>query len=184
MWLEDGRGIKMDYLGRCARFWISSYATRHLQSSRTGLTNIQKNQVHTCIVNAINVLDWPLNLSPFQKETLRYVPESGGVMVSYCCLYIVATCQTFGSTIPDLFVNLDKVIDAANLILEMAPDSEHNMNTQALLILKRVEVLQKELGASSMRPGSHFPDHIDESFEWGFYEEGMSALELIWDVPM
>jgi hypothetical protein len=122
---EEGRGAVLDYLGRCCRFWLNSYATQHLRTSSTGLNSIQQNQIRTCVKYASHVLDWPLDLSPFEKESLRYIPEAGGTMVAYCCLFIVASYQTFGSILPDFHSDLDKVDAAAQLMgmYKSCPDS-------------------------------------------------------------
>jgi hypothetical protein len=195
--LEDGRGAKLDYHGRCARFWINSYATKHLHSSPTCLTAIQKDQIRTCIVYATRVLDWPLDLSPFQKESLRYVPESGSIMVSYCCFYIIASCQTFASNIPDLISSIDKVVLAAQLMLDMAPDAEHNAHSQALLILKRVEALRRllknnavlthdasGLTQSTMPLELSEQETMDDLYNFDLQNQEMSPTDMIWDFPM
>jgi hypothetical protein len=175
----------LDYYGRCSRFTINSYATKHLSSSPAGLTPIQINQVRNCVIYASRVLDWPLDLSPFQKESLRYISESGGIMVSFCCLYILASCQTFGSSIPDLLNSLDKVTMAAQLMINVAPDVEHNLHTQGLLILKRTEVLRKHrLAESNMLTGLTSQEFMGEEFDFNSNCEGMSAMDLFWDFPI
>jgi hypothetical protein len=192
--LEEGRGTVLDYYGRCTRFWINSYATKNLQSSLTGLTPVQKNQIRTCVFHAGCVLDWPLDLSPFQKESLRYIPESGGIMVSFCCLFIIESCHTFGSSILDIHAGVNKVAAAAHLILSMAPDTEHCAHTQGLVILKRTECLRKQLrgresslldsvGSVESNPtlGAMTYESNSGDYDWSLPENGMSAMELFWD---
>jgi hypothetical protein len=197
--LEEGRGAKLDYLGRCSRFWINSYATKHLQTSSSGLNPVQKDQIRRCVLYASRVLDWPLDMSPFQKESLRFVSESSSIMVSFCCLYIVASCQTFGSSIPELFINLDKVVAAAQLMIDMSPDAEHNAHTQGLLILRRIEALRKKssshnengipntgelIGGSDMAPRLAGHEPMNEVYDFHLNEEGMTAMDMIWDFSM
>jgi len=150
IFLDDVRGGTLDYYGRCGRFWLSRCATKHLQRPSPELTPFQRVQFRTCITYAIRVLDWPLDLSPFQKDSLRYMPESAAVMISYCCMFIIASCQTFGSSMPELYAILDKVEAAAQLMLSMAPDIEHYTHVQGLLILKITTSLRKPSGGADV----------------------------------
>lgn len=98
-------------------------------------------QVRACAKQAIRVLDWPLDLSPFEKETLRYIPESEKIMITFCCLFIVASYQTFWTTLVDMHANLDKVDAAAQLMMDM--DTAH---VQGPIIFRRTAALRKQAG--------------------------------------
>jgi hypothetical protein len=197
----DVYGAVLDYFGRCRRFNITSYATRYLKNSSAGLSPVQQDQLRRCVIYASSVLDWPLNLTPIQKDRFRYVPESASIMMSLCCLFILASCQTFTSSIPNTFESVEKVIMAAQLMIELAPDIEHSAHIQGSQILKRADVLRRRLehlrsqessGTDSMAPidrtvqraslvGNEFtPNGLD--FDLDF--DGISALEPFWDFPI
>lgn len=192
-------GVVLDYLGRCARFNIHSYTTRYIRNSPEGLTPLQKDQVRRCVVYATGVLDWPLNLSPIQKDRFRYVSESADIMISFCCLFIIASCQTFTSSIPNIFESLDKVIAAAQLIMDLAPDVDHNKHIQGSLILRRAEALRAILeqrrthessGTGFANPTERSippPDLARQEYIPGGLDldvDGISAMEPFWEFPI
>jgi hypothetical protein len=194
-------GVVLDYLGRCARFNIHSYATRYIRNSPEGLSPLQKDQVRRCVVYARGVLDWALNLSPIQKDRFRYVSESAGIMISFCCLFIIASCQTFTSSIPNVFESLDKVVAAAQLTMDLAPDVDHNKHIQGSLILRRAEALRAVLkqrrtyessGASFASPietSIQPPDlarqeYIPGGLDLDLDVDGIAAMEPFWDFPI
>jgi hypothetical protein len=122
-------------------------------------------------------------------------------MISFCCLFIIASCQTFTSSIPNTFENLDKVIAAAQLMMDLAPDVDHNKHIQGSLILGRAEALRAILeqrrthessGTSSATPIERSiqpPDLARQEFIPGGLDlnldvDGISAMEPFWDFPI
>lgn len=202
MYLENERGGILAYLGRCARFSIHRHATRSLQPSITVLSTLQKKQIQTCVYHAGRVLDWPLDLSPIQKDSLRYISESGGIMVSFCCLFIVASCQAFRSRIPDLSESLEKVKATARLMLEMAPNSDHSIYRQGLLIARRIDALRHDTGDDGGQRSTVLPfveslirnsaDNLEyatdvamnQIYDFGMSSEGAAAMDALWDFSM
>ncbi|KAL2071835.1 hypothetical protein VTL71DRAFT_13070 [Oculimacula yallundae] len=141
-YMEGGLdGAILDYYSRCMKFCFSSYAIRRLRKSSGGISELQKHQVRRCVINANDVLIWNFQRSPVQKERIKYVPESSCTMTSFCCLFIIASCQTFGSTISGIEETLNNVILTAKLWMELAPTRENNAYYQGSVLLKRAETL-------------------------------------------
>lgn len=198
----DVCGVVLDYLGRCARFNINSYATRYLRSSSEGLSPLQNDQVRRCTAYASDVLDWLLNLRPIQKDRFRCVCESASTMVSFCCLFIIASCQTFSSSVPNVFESLDKVTTAAQLMMDLAPDEEHNAHIQGSLILKRTRAWKAKLEqqrshestvtSSTISIGSGVQpadllgrqEFTPGEFDFDLDIDGISATDPFWDFPI
>lgn len=57
-----------------------------------------------------------------QKERIRYVSETGGTMIAFCCIIIIAGCQTFTASIFNVNEILDTVNAVARLMMDLSPD--------------------------------------------------------------
>lgn len=109
--IEEVRGGTLDYLGRFSRFSFHSHAARALQSHAGDVTPQREKQIKLCVYHVGRVLDWALDLSLYKRERVRYIAKSSGIIVSCCCLFNLASCQTFGSRVKGLYENLDKAIN-------------------------------------------------------------------------
>ncbi|KFY80001.1 hypothetical protein V499_01081 [Pseudogymnoascus sp. VKM F-103] len=145
---DDGVGAVLDLLGRYARFCISNYVVRCLPNSYHGLSSRQKDRVRCCVACANHVLNWPLNLRPIQKEKLRYVSDSGSIMLKFSALFIIAGCQTFSSCIPNVSQCLENVRAVGQLIIDLAGDQNSNAHTHGNLIIDRAKALSLSLEQS------------------------------------
>lgn len=191
------QGAFLDYAGRFTRFCITSYAIKCLRTSPQGLTPLQKDQVRRCVSCANHVLKWMLSRSPIQKDRLRYVDDTACIMVAFCCLFILSVCQTFTSSIPNISDNLDNVIEAAQLMIDLAFNREHMAHIQGKFILKRAESLRvvlenlraerprSRLGTPPQRSVDVVPEtEVFEGFDQMFNEEGFFGMEPIWDFSL
>jgi len=161
----DERGAVLDYLGRYTRFCILSYAVRFLRHStqEQGLSLLQRDQVRSCVLCANRVLDWPLRLGPVQKDRLRYVTDTRCIMISFCCLFIIASCQTFASSIPNTFECLENVKASARLMISLSTDDESRGYVHGMLILERVKAVQEALERQKDHEGDLHRVHLEDS---------------------
>jgi len=195
---KDDRGAFLEYHGRYTQFCITSYAVKCFRSSPQGLTPLQTAQIARCVKCANHVIDWPLNSGPIQKDRLRYVDDSACIMISFCALFILSTCQTFTSCIPDISECLNNVTEAAQLMVDLAINSEQKPYIQGAAILKRAEALRAALEnarhnenrsnldvpTDSREPFT--PDSSNLVFEgldsW-FTDDNFFGMEPIWHFP-
>ncbi|PVH80551.1 hypothetical protein DL98DRAFT_191516 [Cadophora sp. DSE1049] len=198
-------GSILDYHSRTVRFYFSSYAVRRLRKSSQGLSDLQRDQVQRCVTNANHVLEWLLTRSPIQKERIRYVSESSCTMISFCCFFIIASCQTFTSSLQGIDETLGNVIDTAALLMNLSP-KEHNAHRQGMVVLQRAEKLRAALERSASQetgvagsgvPRVAGPDHphlptpgpSEEGFHADWTELGMGqdepfSVDGFWDFSM
>ncbi len=66
-------------------------------------------------------------------------------MLAFCCIFIIASCQTFTANILNIHEILDNVDAVARLMIDLSPDDENAAYYQGLLVLRRVEALRKTL---------------------------------------
>jgi hypothetical protein len=189
-----------DYKARFIRFCITSYAINCLKGPSRDLTETQKQQIRRCVACANHVLDWPLSRSPVFKDRLRYVDDSAAILISYCCLFIMAICQTFTSSIPNVAECLDYVTSASQLCIDLAMNADHEAHIQGTFLLKRAEAFRLALANSTTRENED--EVTDEQLESGlnsaneinrtnfealdqlFNDDGFYGMEPIWDFSM
>jgi hypothetical protein len=102
-------------------------------------------------MRAVQVLDWPLKLSPVKRDQLRYISDLSWVMMLFCCHFIVSACGTFGSVISEVTASLEKTAEVAQLIMSLAVDQEQIPYKEASQILKRVRALQEGLNHKAQK---------------------------------
>lgn len=95
--------------------------------------------------HANDLLEWLLTRTPIQKERIRYVSESGGTMIAFCCIFIIASCQTFTAIILNVHEILNNVNAAARLMMDLSPDEENTPYYQGSLVLRPAEALRMTL---------------------------------------
>jgi hypothetical protein len=142
---SDGLGAILDYIGKFMRFAHATFAVRQLKGYPESPSSLQKEQVKRCSVRVMEVLDWPLKLGPVKTDQLRYVSDNSWIMILFCCHFVVATCGTFTSIIPDVTADLEKVTRVAQLIMHSAVDQEQMSYIEAHRILKQVWTFQDNL---------------------------------------
>ena len=147
----DERGAILDCIGRFTRFGIATLGLRRLKNSPEELSASQKDQVRSCNLRAVQVLDWPLKLSPVKKDQLRYITDHAWVMALFCCHFIVSACGTFGTVISDTTASLEKAAEMVQLIMNIAVGQERMPYKEASRILKRVRALQDSLLQETQR---------------------------------
>jgi hypothetical protein len=194
----DDRGAFLEYHARYTRFCITSYAVKCVRSSPQGLTSLQTNQIARCVECANHVLDWPLSRGPIQKDRLRYVDDAACIMISFCALFILSTCQAFTSCIPNIAECIDNVTEAAQIMVDLAINSEQKPYIQGASILKRAEALKVALEnarnnesranldtpANSREP--YTPDSsalVFEGLDSWFSDDQFFGMEPIWHFP-
>ncbi|KAL2828548.1 hypothetical protein BJY01DRAFT_255347 [Aspergillus pseudoustus] len=137
----DRNATTLDYLGRYTRFCISSYAIGSLRGLAGNLSATQQLQVHRCAAYASRVLDWSLELRPAQRHRLRFTPDSAVAMMSFCCLFLMATVRTFPSAVESLSLCLERVRLFAELLLDIAPQRDRLAHIYGSLIAERANAL-------------------------------------------
>ena len=137
----------------------------------------------------------------YSKERLRYIPESTLLGLSFYYLFIIASYQTFTSSIPNMFESLDNVLATAKLMINLAPDMEHSAHSQGSLLLRRAEDLKAilEQGSRSESRGTNYETPMESSVAQIDFEsqefthealmlslnsEGIFGIEPSWDFSM
>ena len=124
---------------RFAQFCMSTYATRNLKISDPQLAEAQQASVRRSVTAAASFCTG----DPVSKdERVRYLADFGFVMVSFCCLFVIRACEAFGSCLPDLLDHLTTVDEAAQLMKEVATDSDQAPSLYSTLISKKLEELR------------------------------------------
>jgi hypothetical protein len=197
--LEDGYSTRLDFHGRFTRFCITSFAIRGLRTSPQKLATLHKDQITRCLFCANRLLAWQVGLGPVQKERLRYFSDSGFVMMTFCCFFVLSACQSFSSFIPDVFENLTVVLKTANLMIELEPKAGHKVNNLGRIILQRLESVQRaQENQKSLRGNDTFLQNgigigaessdmssgTFEEFDYGSRETGVFGFESLWDFSM
>jgi len=126
------------------------------------------------------------------------MPANYLIVISFCCLFILATCQTFTSCIPNIPDYLDNVTEAAQLLIDLAINADHKPRAQGTFIMKKVESLRSALQNvknNDIRTSFEVPEGTDDSFNpdsAGLAFEGMESwftdnnffdMEPIWHFP-
>ena len=152
-----GASTAVDFHFRFTRFCISTFATRtvhHQSLATTGLTDGESSPSPAKISAAITLsvlksahiashcCDFMLDLSPLQKDSLRYIADFGFAMISFCCLYIINAFELFGSRHAVINNYIRKVEQAAHLMVELSVGSNNCPRVYGEWILARVEALE------------------------------------------
>jgi hypothetical protein len=122
---------------------MATYSTRSFKLSDPQLPPQHQMLVRRSITTAATFVKLLTDMDPVTKEeTVRYLADFGFVMISFCCQFIVRACEAFGSGMPDIMEHLVPVEDAAQLMKEVAIDSNHSPALYSSLISRGLEKLR------------------------------------------
>jgi hypothetical protein len=182
----------LDYHARFTRFYMTSYAIRSLKKNPQGLSPLEKSQIKRCVANGNRVLEWPLNLSPIQKDKLRSIADAPYTTVSFVCLFIISACQCFPFLVQDNAGALENVTEIARLMKEIAIDAEDKPYAHGSLLLMRVEALWSSLETEKNRTSletpmethtrSFFPEMNPNGVQQEINELGLPEMEMFRDL--
>lgn len=196
----DRNGTTLDYLGRYTRFCISSYAIKCLRATPDSLTATQTQQVRRCAVLANNVLDCVLDIGPVQMDQLRFITDSALALLSFCCLFLMATIRTFPSVLHSVDNCIYRVERFAQVMMDLTTRSDRVAYIYGSLILKRVTILRGIVARhdpphgklhagrhplSDVRPKpSHHPDPPVEQAEPQLQIDDLDLNTDFWDFSL
>ena len=145
-------GFEFHY--RFARFCLSSHIIRNLRLADNEFEPSQIDILRKSISNASDFCQLSLELGPSSREAARYMSDSGFVMISFSCLFIIRACELFRSAVqtPDEF--LGKVKEVAQLMRELSISSSHGPSFQSENITSKLKQAGDTSSAKAVENGS------------------------------
>lgn len=145
-------GIEFNY--RFARFCLSAHLIRNLRLAGTKISPSEVDTLRKSISNASDFCQFLLDLGPSSREGARYMSDSGFVMISFSCLFIIRVCELFRSAVQTPDEHLRKVEEVAQLMRELATSSSHGPSFQSENIMLRLKQANDKKFATAVENGS------------------------------
>ena len=145
-------GIEFNY--RFARFCLSAHLIRNLRLAGTKISPSEVDTLRKSISNASDLCQFLLDLGPSSREGARYMSDSGFVMISFSCLFIIRSCELFRSAVQTPDEHLRKVEEVAQLMRELATSSSHGPSFQSENIMLRLKQANDKKFPTAVENGS------------------------------
>ena len=157
---------------------MATYSTRNFKLSDPQLPPQHQILVRRSVTAAATFVKLLTDMDPVTKEErVRYLADFGFVMISFCCQFIIRACEAFGSGMPDIMEHLTAVEEAAQLMKEVAIDSNHSPALYSSLISKGLEKRR-----TAVVPAEHLFDAqttaFDSPYQW---ENELMLMDPLWE---
>ena len=157
---------------------MATYSTRSFKLSDPQLLPQHQILVRKSVTAAATFVKLLTDMDPVTKEErVRYLADFGFVMISFCCQFIIRACEAFGSGMPDIMEHLTAAEEAAQLMKEVAIDSNHSPALYSSLVSRGLEKLRTAV-VSAEHPFDAQTAAFNSPYQW---ENELMLMDPLWE---